>query len=65
MLSGELTTILTGRYIQIKIYPFSFREFLEYKNDYSKSIDELFNEYLIIVLYQKIVPKNLIVQSSK
>ena len=31
LLSGELATHLTGRYIDIVLYPFSFREFLRYK----------------------------------
>ena len=29
LLSGELATYLAGRYIEITIYPFSFREFME------------------------------------
>lgn len=43
LLSGELATYLTGRFVEIKIYPFSFLEFLEYKK--SKK-EELFTEYL-------------------
>ena len=30
LLSGELATHLTGRYIKFKLYPFSFREYLRY-----------------------------------
>ncbi len=32
LLSGELSTVLTGRYIDILLYPFSFREYLKYKD---------------------------------
>ena len=31
LLSGEYATLLSGRYIQINVYPFSFKEVLEYK----------------------------------
>ena len=45
MLSGELSTYLTGRYIQIHILPLSFREYISY---YGEN-DELrkYNEYAI------------------
>jgi len=32
MLSSELATYLSGRYIQIEIYPLSFKEFLQFNN---------------------------------
>lgn len=32
LLSGELATLLSGRYVEIIIYPFSFKEFLNAKN---------------------------------
>ncbi len=32
LLSGELATLLSGRYVEFDIYPFSFFEFSEYKN---------------------------------
>ncbi len=31
LLSGELSSRLTGRYMEIKVYPFSFNEFCDYK----------------------------------
>ena len=37
LLSGELATLLTGRYIEIKMYPLSFKEYLNY---YKKDADE-------------------------
>ena len=32
LLSGEFATYLSGRYIKLNIYPFSFREYLKYYN---------------------------------
>ncbi len=37
LLSGELATLLTGRYIEIKMYPLSFKEYLSY---YGKDANE-------------------------
>ena len=42
LLSSELATLLTGRYVEIKMLPLSYKEYIDKKND---SI-ELFNEYL-------------------
>ncbi len=33
LLSGELATLLTGRYVEISMLPLSFAEYLEYTND--------------------------------
>ena len=30
LLSGEFATYLSGRYVKLNIYPFSFKEYLEY-----------------------------------
>lgn len=59
MLSRELGTHLTGRYCQIELYPFSFKEFLKLKQAYPQQKDlystvgksnlkKLFDEYLTI-----------------
>ena len=48
LLSTELSTYLAGRYIELKVYPFSFNEFIQYKKDEGIEIDEkeVFREYL-------------------
>jgi predicted AAA+ superfamily ATPase len=47
MLSGELATLLSGRYVEIPIYPLSFREFLTAKeiSPDSRQVDRAFREY--------------------
>lgn len=47
MLSSELSTFLSGRYIEIKMLPLSFKEYLEFTNlETTMSIEDKFNEYL-------------------
>ncbi len=47
LLSGELATLLSGRYVSFRISPFSFSEVVELKNLTDKNdISEEFNEYL-------------------
>jgi predicted AAA+ superfamily ATPase len=45
LLSGEMATLLTGRYVEIHVLPFSFKEYIETQNDKSR-LDLLFNDYL-------------------
>lgn len=44
LLSGELATYLTGRYFEVKMYPFSYKEFLDFKG--VNSSDAMFKEYV-------------------
>lgn len=45
MLSGELATLLSGRYIKIEMLPLSFAEYRNFKGE-GKSIDECYLEYI-------------------
>lgn len=45
LLSGELATYLAGRYVEVKIYPFSYKEILNFFPQENKS--EVFQLYLV------------------
>ena len=46
LMSCEISTYLTGRYISIPVYPLSFAEYLDFKKQSSQSPKELLNEYI-------------------
>ena len=46
LLSSELATLLSGRYIEIKMYPLSFKEFLNFNNYDENDLEDKFTEYL-------------------
>jgi len=48
MLSGEYATLLSGRYVEFTVYPFSFSEFCEARRSSGdiKSASEYFTEYV-------------------
>lgn len=50
LLSGELATLLSGRYVEIPIYPLTFNEFLEFRKKFSEkkklNTEECFREFL-------------------
>ena len=45
-LSGELATLLTGRYVELSMMPLSFREFCTGLEENSLSLNEKFERYL-------------------
>lgn len=47
-LSSEIATLLTGRYVELKILPLSFSEFVAWhkQNDKFTNNDDMFNKYL-------------------
>lgn len=46
MLSSELATLLSGRYVTIEVYPLSFREYLDFRAGATESRERLFRDYL-------------------
>ena len=50
LLSSELATLLAGRFIEIKVYPLSFREYLDFANNNEEeknfTLQENFKNYL-------------------
>lgn len=46
LMSSEISTYLTGRYITIPVYTLSFKEYLSFKNNTNKSNKELLQDYI-------------------
>ncbi len=46
LLSSELATLLSGRYVEIPVYPLTFREYLTFRKDDAQSAEEEFKNYL-------------------
>ncbi len=46
LLSSELATLLSGRYVELKVYPLSFKEFYDFKHGTAETRYRLFTEYV-------------------
>ena len=46
LLSSEISTYLTGRYVTIPIYTLSFKEYLTFKNNQNKPLKEQLQDYI-------------------
>jgi Predicted ATPase (AAA+ superfamily) len=57
-LSGELATLLSGRYITIHVLPFSFSEYTECHDNTALNKYELFNNYL----YETSLPQGILLR---
>lgn len=58
LLSGELATYLTGRYVEIKMLPLSFKEFLSFKQLNTEDPSKHLNEYLKYGGFPSVVLQN-------
>ncbi|MDR2562884.1 MAG: ATP-binding protein [Prevotellaceae bacterium] len=59
-LSGEIATLLSGRYITIHILPFSFGEYIDSQANTTLSKYELFNNYL----YETSLPQGVLLRNQ-
>ena len=44
--NSEFSTYLAGRYVQIKMYPLNFREYLDFTESDTRSIDDKYNDFI-------------------
>ena len=60
MLSGDLATLLTGRYVEIKMLPLSFKEFLEIcKMDQERGLTEYMRVGGLPCIYNTVIVKDI------
>ena len=64
LMSSEISTYLTGRYVLIPVYTLSFAEYLEFKKDSGLTSKELLNEYIRMGGFPIVALSNLDENSS-
>ena len=64
LMSSEISTYLTGRYIMIRVYTLSFKEYLDFKKNSSLTNDELLDEYIHMGGFPLVALGNFDEQSS-
>mgnify|MGYP000844305428 FL=1 len=61
LLSGELVTKLTGRYIELEMYPLNFSEYIEMKKFFSKKVSSNLQEELHNYLLEGGFPRTIFI----
>ena len=64
LMSSEISTYLAGRYIMIRVYTLSFKEYLDFKKNSFLSKDELLDEYIHMGGFPLVALGNFDEQSS-
>ena len=59
LLSSEISTYLTGRYVTIPVYTLSFKEYLTFKNNQNKPIKEQLQDYIRFGWFPLVAISNL------
>ena len=59
LLSGELATNLTGRYLEFEMFPLTFEEYLKMKEFYKKPIDNNLAKELDTYIYEGGFPRSI------
>lgn len=57
LLSGEITTLLTGRFVEIKMYPLSFKEFAS-AFDENVSVEKIYRNYIELGAFPYVLQLN-------
>ncbi|MEW6529095.1 MAG: ATP-binding protein [Candidatus Micrarchaeota archaeon] len=56
LLSREISTVITGRYVNVEVFPLSFKEFLDFKNlKLTNDLDVIKNKLSIIKFFEEYV----------